>query len=198
MSKIFHQTLCTVPRLNMNALMFDRMDMVIYNSKDSALINMPDEFESIKNSVVNSEYIQDLNYTDRQIQSFINAWNTADKRPLAPYQDTWIGNIISDALAAVCPELKPLRCPDSPSSLIFELTPEACATLIEYLTKFNEENDIRQQISDFTESVATDLFDIEEVVGNSSEISMIPDMITKLKRVLRSDFNTMMSYFYIS
>ena len=194
---IKQQTICTVSRMDMNVLMFDRLDMVVYNEFDDRRIS-DDSIDRVKARLSTSEYTKDLPYTDEQIAMFIDMWNAAPKRPLAPYDSNYMGSILAQAIPVIWPNTKPLRCAVHPNSAFYELTPEMCSTLITHLDNLYKTNDLVKQMEDYNSSMAMDLFDVDEVFADSTEYTMIPDMIATLKRIQKQDFTKKMSYILIS
>lgn len=194
---IKQQTICTVPRMDMNVLMFDRLDMVVYNEFDDRRI-AEDSIDRIKARLSTSEYTKNLSYTDEQIAMFINIWNAMPKRPLAPYDSNYMGNVLAQAIPVIWPDIKPLRCSIHPNTAFYELTQEMCATLIAHLDNLYKTNDLIKQMEDYNASMAIDLFDMDEVFAENTEYTMIPDMIATLKRIQKQDFTKKMSYILIS
>lgn len=197
-SRNFQQTICTVPRLDMTAIQFDRLDYVAYDLFNTGWIQSEEELTKFKSKLTSFTVTQEMEFSDRQIQQFVDAWNTADARPLAPYGDTWYGSAIKEATDAILKDIPPMRCPDNTSNFFYEITPAICKQLIDYLSAKQKENNYKDVEAQFNNSVSADLFDFDEVYQDGEELVRISQMIRTLKRIQKSDFNKTMSYIYIS
>lgn len=194
----FQQTICTVPRLDMTAIQFDRLDFVAYDFFNVSWIQSAEDLTKFKSKLASSMATQGMEFSDRQIQQFVDAWNAADSRPLAPYGDTWYGTAIKEATDAVLKDIPLMRCPDNAANFFYEITPAVCKQLIDYLTAKQKENNYKDIEAQFNNSITAGLFDFDEVYQDGDELALIGQMIRTLKRIQKSDFNKTMSYIYIS